>query len=677
MTRRKQFRSLSIESLSQRLVLDGMGLTEPLFFEPTPYLSVEDTPAAFNPDPDCDSCVTGLEDFEDGLLDPGLQIPQGSIIDPDFGTGVPRLTDSVDGDDGTIDGSGQTDDGGYSWFFEDNTIEITLPGLMQSAGVVWTDGATELTDVIFEAFDQDGNSLGTVNAGDIADDSAMGTTAEDRFFGVSFGDGVSTGVTRISITNVGGSGIEIDHIQWANCSACCVDEALIDVELTKTVDRDTAEVGETVTWNLTVTNNAAAETTATEVAVGDILPEEVTLVEANASGNGVVEVAVGVAIWNLTDALAPGESATLEVVTLVNDDVPIGTSIVNTAQVVFQGQRDVDSQFSNDDGDQSEDDEDAATVTVVGSSVDPVIDLELTKTVDSETTVPGATVTWTISLTNNAEQANTAATGVIVSDLIPAGVSLVDSMPSGNGSFEVVVGIGVWSLIDPLEPGETATLVLETMVDDDLDNGTSITNVGQVVAQEQTDVDSAPANDNGDQSEDDEDAARTRVVVAEPLMISGSSYVDANNDGVRQSDEMPLKNVEIQLMGTDDFGNDVNLTTFTDENGDYKFNDVAPGSYMVKQVQPAQMLDGKDTLGNLGGDGSVNDKFTITITDTSAEDYNFAERGLLPQFVNKRLFFSSAPIFAESYIDVGSFGVSSTKVAAAVEEVSSPTRRWR
>lgn len=102
---------------------------------------------------------------------------------------------------------------------------------MQSVGAVWTDGDASLTDVIFEGFDQDGNSLGTINAGDIADDFLMGTTAEDRFFGVSFVDGVTTGVSGIKITNVGGTGLEIDHIQYANCSDGCGIELPFETEL--------------------------------------------------------------------------------------------------------------------------------------------------------------------------------------------------------------------------------------------------------------------------------------------------------------------------------------------------------------------------------------------------------------------------------------------------------------
>ena len=277
--KQKKQKKLGLEFLNPRVMLDAAGFVDPVFYGPTPYLSESDLPAGFVTDPDCPDCVVGLETFEDGTLDLGISLSTGQIIGPGFSTGSMNLTDSVDSDDGIIDGSGQTNDGGYSYFTFGNSITVTLPSLMQSAGLVWTDGSTEITDVVFEAFDQDGNSLGVINAGPLADDSFQGTTAEDRFFGISFGNGVDTGVASMTITNVGGDGgLEIDHIHFANCSDCCDD---IDLELTKTVDATVVQPGDTVTWTLTIENNAEnANTVATTVQVIDVLPDGVTLVSA-------------------------------------------------------------------------------------------------------------------------------------------------------------------------------------------------------------------------------------------------------------------------------------------------------------------------------------------------------------------------------------------------------------
>jgi len=183
------------------------------FFSPvTPYTSVADRPDDFLCDL-CDDCVTVLEDFEDGMLDHGIVLTSadGQIIGPGFSSGLEGLTDSVDGDDGDIDGVGNE---AYSYFSAGNTITIGLPSPMKSAGFVWTDGdRNTMTTVDF--YGPDG-LLGSIGPLDLADDSFQGTTGEDTFFGAQD----PNGITSIVVTNNGGSGIEIDHIQFEDCSAC-------------------------------------------------------------------------------------------------------------------------------------------------------------------------------------------------------------------------------------------------------------------------------------------------------------------------------------------------------------------------------------------------------------------------------------------------------------------------
>lgn len=178
----------------------------------TPYLSVDDTPANFLCNL-CDDCVHVLEDFEDNSLDHGIVIDaiDGQILYPGFGTGLDGLTDSVDGDDGSVDGIGNM---GYSYFSPANTLTIHFPVAVKSAGVVWTDGDIGST-TLFEAY-RDDQLLYSYGPVALADDSFQGTTAEDTFLGVQATDGI----THLVLTNIGGSGIEIDHIQYEDCSAC-------------------------------------------------------------------------------------------------------------------------------------------------------------------------------------------------------------------------------------------------------------------------------------------------------------------------------------------------------------------------------------------------------------------------------------------------------------------------
>jgi hypothetical protein len=152
-----------------------------------------------------------LEDFEDALLNtPGVT---GSGDGPTSVVFGPTIHDSVDEDDGTIDGSGLLGD---SYFAGSGAAGITFTfdagvlGLLPThVGIVWTDGGGGAT-VSFEAFDANGNSLGILNFSG-ADNSNNGETGEDRFFGaIDLG-----GLSSILITNSFG-GIEVDHLQYGS-----------------------------------------------------------------------------------------------------------------------------------------------------------------------------------------------------------------------------------------------------------------------------------------------------------------------------------------------------------------------------------------------------------------------------------------------------------------------------
>lgn len=275
-------------------------------------------------------------------------------------------------------------------------------------------------------------------------------------------------------------------------------DAVVDLELTKTVDSTTVNSGDVVTWTLSLTNNADnANVPATGVQVGDVLPAGVTFLSAQPSDGTFAG-----GTWTPASDLAPGATETITIRTTVNSSLAGGTVLENVAEVTAQDQLDFDSTPNNDDGDQSEDDEGNASVTL-----GEFIDLELTKSVDSAIVSAGGQVTFTITVTNNANGANTAATGVDISDVLPTGLTLVSATPSGNGTF----ASGVWSLVDPLAIGASQMLTLVANVDGNVAGDTTLTNVAQVVAANETDMDSTPGNDDGDQSEDDEANASVTV----------------------------------------------------------------------------------------------------------------------------------------------------------------------
>ncbi|MCS6975506.1 MAG: carboxypeptidase regulatory-like domain-containing protein [Gemmatales bacterium] len=111
-----------------------------------------------------------------------------------------------------------------------------------------------------------------------------------------------------------------------------------------------------------------------------------------------------------------------------------------------------------------------------------------------------------------------------------------------------------------------------------------------------------------------------------PASLSGSVYVDDNNNGVRESSEAGIGGVTITLTGTDDVGRSVTLTVATGSDGSYRFENLRPGTYTITQTQPSGYLDGKDSLGSLGGTNS-NDRFqNITVRmGQNGINYNFGE----------------------------------------------------
>ena len=125
-----------------------------------------------------------------------------------------------------------------------------------------------------------------------------------------------------------------------------------------------------------------------------------------------------------------------------------------------------------------------------------------------------------------------------------------------------------------------------------------------------------------------------------PAMLSGSVFVDANNDGLRTG-ENGIPMVTISLSGIDDQGNSVNRTATTDASGAYQFTDLRPGTYQVEESQPVSYVDGFETRGNVVPiAGSAGGPDTIggisLVPGQTAANNNFGE--LPPGQISGRVF---------------------------------------
>jgi hypothetical protein len=196
---------------------------------PTPYLSVSDSPFHAN----IDGSTFFLEDFEDGELNsPGIL--QRDLFPPEFGGAFlgtvmrpSNLTDSVDSDDGAVDGLGRQ---GHSFRSGVQLTTNTLPPRQQFLiqfdllrlsngtypnvfGFVWTDGL-EGSRLLIELTLESGFQFRSPIF-QVGDSTRAGSTADDRFVGILTDEGITSAVITGGYTgDVSAEYIEIDHVQY-------------------------------------------------------------------------------------------------------------------------------------------------------------------------------------------------------------------------------------------------------------------------------------------------------------------------------------------------------------------------------------------------------------------------------------------------------------------------------
>jgi serine-aspartate repeat-containing protein C/D/E len=109
-----------------------------------------------------------------------------------------------------------------------------------------------------------------------------------------------------------------------------------------------------------------------------------------------------------------------------------------------------------------------------------------------------------------------------------------------------------------------------------------------------------------------------------PARLAGKVWADRNGDCVFQVGDIPLSGVKIELLnGT----GSVVATTFTDNNGNYSFENLRSGSYSVRETQPAGYYDSGEMVGSAGGVIAANDLIgQINLkSGTNAVNYDFCE----------------------------------------------------
>lgn len=329
-----------------------------------------------------------------------------------------------------------------------------------------------------------------------------------------------------------------------------VTPASADLSLTKTIDDATPNVGDDVVFTLTIRNDGPD--TATGIEVFDSLPAGLTNVRSDTAAG---EYDSTDQTWRI-DELESGGTATLTLTATVDritNDSNTPITRTNYAEIVASSQFDPDSTPGNE----SDDEDDNASV----SYIPQLIDLALTKTSDTERANVGDTIEYRVTVSNDGP---TDATGVVVSDPLPAGLTFVSATPSDGGTYNSQTGN--WSI--PLIPaGESRELVLRANVTPNPANvdailADGIINIAEVIAADQPDRDSTPGNGAG---EDDYQSVAVTIAQADLSLTKTvdnatpdqndiiTFLVTVNNDGpdtatnVVVNDALPVGLMDVQV----------------------------------------------------------------------------------------------------------------------------------
>jgi len=252
-----------------------------------------------------------------------------------------------------------------------------------------------------------------------------------------------------------------------------------DLAITKTDNVTSVTPGQTVTYTLTYTNVGVVG--ATGVTITETVPAN-TVFNANGSLPTV---------WSCADGSPGGTDCTVlvgdvtvgagGVVTFsvtINNPVTAGVaSITNTASIADDGTKGNDPTPSNN----STSDVDTLTATP---------DLQISKTDGQTVVTPGQLLTYTLTITNVGNQA---ATGVLVTDTLPANTSFVSASDSGAH----LAGVVTWPAFTLAGGNASVSRTVTVQVNNPLAAGvTTITNTAVVADDGANGADPTPGNNN-------------------------------------------------------------------------------------------------------------------------------------------------------------------------------------
>ena len=124
--------------------------------------------------------------------------------------------------------------------------------------------------------------------------------------------------------------------------------------------------------------------------------------------------------------------------------------------------------------------------------------------------------------------------------------------------------------------------------------------------------------------------------------LAGTVWNDANGNGIREPQDLPIAGVTLTLTGTDAAGAPVTRTAVTDANGAYRLADLPlpdANGYVLTETQPAGYDEGGAKAGTLGGTVQGTNVIRVPISASALDGtgYDLSERNSQPGSLSGRV----------------------------------------
>lgn len=419
------------------------------------------------------------------------------------------------------------------------------------------------------------------------------------------------GTTLGNVVDVTTTTTEIDTSNNQATANAVVTAPVVDLVLNKVDTVDPVAVGDTTTYNITVTNSgpSAAENVVMNdplPATGQMLFQSVLAPAGSSCTTPAVDAVGGTVSCNL-GYLPAGASRTISIVTK-----GAAKGVYNNSASVMSDETAAgfDSNSANNT--------DSETTTVRTKA-----DVELVSKTPSLAAVNlRDDFNFVIRVRNNGP-ANEA-DNVEVADTLPTnmeltgtpGVAAVSGTSTLAGCSGAAGGKSFTCSLGSVSNGAVLDITVPVRVVAVASLPQTFTNTASVTT---SSLDTNPANN-----------SKSGSVTVNSSGIAGRVFADMNNDGLVSAGETGIAGVTMTLTGTSFDGASITRTVVTDANGNYAFTGIPQGTYQIAEgaVDASLYADGIDTAGTAGGNATaVNDRISgiVLPSNTSAAGYNFAE----------------------------------------------------